>query len=366
MKKLLLVSASALLAATAFSQSVNVYNWSDYIDEEVTIDGFTETTGISLTYDVYDSNEILESKVSAGGSGYDVVVPTSDFLARGFEQGSYQELDLSRLDNLGNQDATIQAFADSLAGGANRGLVYMWGTTGIAYNVDAIAERLGDDAPTDSWGLILDPANAEALADCGVAILDAPTDVLPNVMAYLGLDGTSQATKDLVAAGRALEAVRPHLAYINSSQSIEDMATGEICAAIMWSGDAFQAAYRASDELENGITIEYVIPKEGTNMWFDMFAMPADASNIDEAYAFIDYMLDAEVAAANVNYVWYASGNAAAKNSLILKCLSTQASTRPQKHKKTCSWCQFTHLKPTVLSVVFGAASQARTKKHMT
>ena len=313
MKKLLLVSASALLAATAFSQSVNVYNWSDYIDEEVTIDGFTETTGISLTYDVYDSNEILESKVSAGGSGYDVVVPTSDFLARGFEQGSYQEMDLSRLDNLGNQDATIQAFADSLAGGANRGLVYMWGTTGIAYNVDAIAERLGDDAPTDSWGLILDPANAEALADCGVAILDAPTDVLPNVMAYLGLDGTSQATKDLVAAGRALEAVRPHLAYINSSQSIEDMATGDICAAIMWSGDAFQAAYRASDELENGITIEYVIPKDGTTMWFDMFAIPADASNIDEAYAFIDYMLDAEVAAANVNYVWYASGNAAAR-----------------------------------------------------
>ena len=316
MKKMLVVSAAALMTGFAFAQSVNVYNWSDYIDEEVTIDGFTNTTGIDLTYDVYDSNEILEAKMSAGGSGYDVAVPTSDFLARGFEEGYYQELDLSRLSNLGNQDASTQAFADSLAEGANRGIVYMWGTTGVAYNVDAVAARLGDDAPVDSWGLILDPENAAALADCGVAILDAPTDVLPNVMAYLGLDGTSQATEDLVAAGRALEAVRPHLAYINSSQSIDDMATGEICAAIMWSGDAFQAAYRASDELENGITIEYVIPKEGTNMWFDMFAIPADARNLDEAYAFIDYMLDADVAAANVNYVWYASGNEAAKASI--------------------------------------------------
>ena len=172
MRKIVTVSAASLLTGLAFAQSVNVYNWSDYVDEEVTIDGFTDATGIALTYDVYDSNEILEAKVGAGGSGYDVVVPTSDFLARGFEGGYYQDLDLSRFSNLSNQDATIQAFADALAGGPNRGLVYMWGTTGIAYNADAIAERLGDDAPVDSWALILDPNNAKALADCGVAILD--------------------------------------------------------------------------------------------------------------------------------------------------------------------------------------------------
>ena len=312
---IILAAALAVMAGPAQAQEVlNVYNWSDYIAED-TIANFEAETGIKVTYDMYDSNEVLEAKMLAGSSGYDVVVPTGDFLARGREAGAYQDLDLARLGNYGNQDMQVQDFANAQIGVGNAGAVYMWGTTGVAYNAAMIEERLGADAPTDSWSLILDPKYASKLEDCGVAILDAPTDVLPNVIAYMGGDGTSMDAKDFEAAGDVLNAVRPHLRYIHSSQSINDIANGDICAAIMWSGDAFQAAYRA-EEAENGHVIEYYIPKEGTNLWFDHFAIPADAANLDNAYKFIDYMLRADVAASNVNYVWYASGSEAAKPSI--------------------------------------------------
>ena len=299
---------------------LKIYNWSDYIAED-TISNFEAETGIIVTYDMYDSNEVLEAKMLAGSSGYDLVVPTADFLARGREAGAYQDMDLSRIQNASNQDPEIQAQADRMVGSNSAGLVYMWGSTGIAYNEDMVAERLGDDAPTDSWSLILDPANAAKLEDCGIAILDAPTDVLPNVMTYLGYPGTSMEKSHFEAAGDALSAIRPYLRYINSSQSINDIANGDICAAIMWSGDAFQAAYRA-EEAENGNVIDYYIPNEGTNLWFDVMAIPADAKNVDNAYKFVDYMMRADVAAANVNYVWYASGNEAARPDIDPEILS--------------------------------------------
>ena len=299
---------------------LKIYNWSDYIAEN-TISNFEAETGIIVTYDMYDSNEVLEAKMLAGSSGYDLVVPTADFLARGREAGAYQDMDLSRIQNASNQDPEIQAQADRMIGANSAGLVYMWGSTGIAYNEDMVAERLGDDAPTDSWSLILDPANAAKLEDCGIAILDAPTDVLPNVMTYLGHPGTSMEKSHFEAAGDALSAIRPYLRYINSSQSINDIANGDICAAIMWSGDAFQAAYRA-EEAENGHVIDYYIPNEGTNLWFDVMAIPADAKNVDNAYKFVDYMMRADVAAENVNYVWYASGNKAAMPDIDPEILS--------------------------------------------
>lgn len=300
--------------------NLNIYNWSDYIAED-TIANFEAETGINVTYDVYDSNEVLEAKMLAGSSGYDLVVPTADFLARGREAGAYQDIDLSKISNAKNQDADIQGQANNMLNSASAGLVYMWGSTGIAYNEDMIAERLGDDAPTDSWSLILDPENAAKLEDCGIAILDAPTDVLPNVMTYLGFPGTSTDKAHFEAAGEALSAIRPYLRYINSSQSINDIANGDICAAIMWSGDAFQAAYRA-EEAENGHVIDYYIPKEGTNLWFDVMALPVDAKNVENAYKFVDFMMRADVAAENVNYVWYASGNKAAEASIDPEILS--------------------------------------------
>jgi putrescine transport system substrate-binding protein len=312
MKKLSFICVIAMaVSAPAFAGgSLNIYNWSDYIGED-TIANFEAETGIDVTYDMYDSNEVLDAKMMAGSSGYDLVVPTADFLVRGREAGVYQDMDLSRLANAGNQDPQIQGLANEAMDSETAGLVYMWGTTGVAYNEKMIADRLGDDAPTDSWSLILDPKYASKLEDCGIAVLDAPTDVLPNVIAYLGKDGTSKNKADFEAAGKVLNAIQPHLRYIHSSQSINDMANGDLCAAIMWSGDAFQAAARA-EEAENGHVINYVIPSEGTNMWFDILAIPADAKNLDNAYKFIDYMMRPDVAAANVNYVWYASGNAAA------------------------------------------------------
>ena len=314
--RILLAAAAATLTAGAAhaQETLNVYNWSDYIAED-TIANFEAETGIKVTYDMYDSNEVLEAKMLAGSSGYDVVVPTGDFLARGREAGAYQDLDLARLGNYSSQDMQVQSFANNQIGVGNAGAVYMWGTTGIAYNVAMIEERLGADAPTDSWSLILNPQYASKLEDCGIVILDAPTDVLPNVIAYMGGDGTTTDGEVFEGAGEVLNAVRPHLRYIHSSQSINDIANGDICAAIMWSGDAFQAAYRA-EEAENGHVIEYYIPKEGTNLWFDHFAIPADAKNLDNAYRFIDYMLRADVAASNVNYVWYASGSEGAKSSI--------------------------------------------------
>ena len=316
MQKLITASLVALLstgAAWADGQ-LNVYNWSDYIAED-TIANFEKETGIKVTYDMYDSNEVLEAKMSAGSSGYDVVVPTADFLARGRQAGVYATLDFARLSNLKNQNAQVQGLANKQMQDDKAGLVYMWGTTGIAYNEKKIAERLGDKAPTNSWALILDPANAAKLADCGIAILDAPTDVLPNVIAYMGKPGDTTDAKLFQQAGEVLNKVRPHLRYIHSSQSINDIANGDICAAIMWSGDALQAADRA-DQAGNGQIINYYIPSEGTNLWFDMLAIPADSRNIDNAYRFIDYMLRADVAASNVNYIWYASGNAAANDKI--------------------------------------------------
>ena len=187
MKPTIKYAAIAILASNiAYAEGqLNIYNWSDYIAED-TIANFEAETGISVTYDVYDSNEVLEAKMMAGSSGYDLVVPTGDFLARGREAGVYADIDVSRLSNNGNQDRQVQGLADAQIDARNAGVVYMWGTTGVAYNVDMVRERLGDNAPTDSWALILDPANAEKLADCGIAILDAPTDVLPNVIAYQG------------------------------------------------------------------------------------------------------------------------------------------------------------------------------------
>ena len=310
-KKIVFFAILASLSSSAFADGrLNIYNWSDYIGED-TISKFEAETGIDVTYDVYDSNEVLEAKMLSGSSGYDVVVPTASFLAPGFESGAYQALDLSKLRNFRNQDKAIQAQANSVIGRNDAGIVYMWGTTGVAYNEAMIKKRLGSNAPTDSWSLILDPKIASKLQDCGIAILDSPTDVLPNVINYLGGDGATTNRKEFEKAGEYLAKLLPHLRYIHSSQPITDMANGDLCVAMMWSGDAFQAAARA-EEADNGQVINYYIPIEGTNLWFDMLAMPNDAKNPENAYKFIDFMMRSDVAAANVNYVWYASGNSAA------------------------------------------------------
>jgi len=305
-------AALALLPAAtgALAQDeVRVFNWSDYIAPAV-IEAFTAATGIRVVYDVYDSNDTLEARLLAGASGFDVVVPTADFMRRQIRAGVYQPLNRDLLPNLVHLDPDLMARAAEFDPGNTHGVIYMWGTTGLGYNVDALADRLGRDTPVTSWGMVFDPAIAAELADCGIAFLDSATDMIPAAMAWLGIDPRSTQTADFEAAAAALDAVRPFVRYFHSSQYIADLANGEICIAVGWSGDVFQAAERAA-EAGRGVEIGYAIPAEGAMQWFDMMAIPADAPNPEAAHAFVNFVMDPEMTAAITNHVWYANANAA-------------------------------------------------------
>lgn len=293
--------------ATAQENVVKVYNWSDYIDPS-TLEEFTAETGIEVVYDVFDSNETLETKLLAGSTGYDVVVPTGYFLSRQIQAGIFKELDKSKLANWGNLDKSLMAQAAKYDPDNRHAMIWMWGTSGIAYDVAKIKERLGD-VPVDSWSVLLDPANAEKLADCGIYMLDSVTDVVPSVLQYLGEDPDSKDPAVLQKAAEQLAKVRPFVRKFHNSEGINALATGDICAALIYSGDAGIAATRA-EEAGSGLEIKYVVPKEGAQLWFDMMAIPADASNPDAAQTFMNYMMRPEVIAKSSNFVTYPSGNA--------------------------------------------------------
>jgi putrescine transport system substrate-binding protein len=311
MIRTLSLTSVALLALPALAQDnvIHVYNWSDYIAED-TVAKFEEATGIKVVYDVYDSNEVLEAKLLTGNSGYDVVVPTSSFLQRQVGAGVYQPLDKSKLPNLANMDPALMERAAAYDPGNEHAAIYMWGTIGIGYDVAKVKERLGEDAPLDSWAMVFDPQYAEKLADCGITLLDSSTDMFQVALAYLGLDPLSTEVDDMEKAAELLAGVRPHIRKYSSSEYISDLATGEACVSVGFSGDIFIAAARA-EEAGSGIEIEYVVPQEGTQLWFDMMAIPADAPNPEGAHAWINFMMDPQVSADVTNYVWYANANAA-------------------------------------------------------
>jgi putrescine transport system substrate-binding protein len=307
---LLMAALAGLVAVPAYAQedkTVHIYNWSDYIAED-TIAKFENETDYKVVYDVYDSNEVLEAKLLAGNSGYDVVVPTSQFLQRQIAAGVYQPLDKSKLPNLKNMDPDLMKAAAAYDPDNAHSVIYMWGTTGIGYDEAKVKERLGEDAPVNSWALIFDPQYAEKLADCGITLLDSSTDVLPSALAYLGLDPTSTKADDLEQAAKLVEGVRPYIRYFHSSQYINDLANGEVCVSLGFSGDVFIAAARA-EEAGNGIDIAYAVPKEGALQWFDMMAIPADAPNPEGALAWINFIMEPQITADITNYVWYASAN---------------------------------------------------------
>ncbi|GAA0779290.1 polyamine ABC transporter substrate-binding protein [Roseibium denhamense] len=310
------VAALSLMTGAALAQdrSVNIYNWSDYIDESI-LEDFTKETGIEVVYDVFDSNEVLETKLLAGGTGYDIVVPTGTFLSRQIQAGVFSELDKSKLSNLSNMWKDIEARVEKYDPGNAYSINYMWGTTGLGYNVEKVKEILGEDAPVDSWDLLFKPENAEKLAECGIHVLDAPTELFPAALNYLGLDPDSKDTGDIEKAGELLKTVRPHVQKFHSSEYINALANGDICLAVGWSGDVLQARDRAA-EADNGVTVEYAIPKEGALMWFDQMAIPADAKNTEEAHEFLNYIMRPDVMAKASNYVYYANGNKASQELL--------------------------------------------------
>jgi putrescine transport system substrate-binding protein len=304
----LLLTLAASAAAAAEDHRLNIYNWSDYIAEE-TVPRFEKETGITVNYDVYDSNEVLEAKLLAGQSGYDLVVPSaSPYLARQVAAGVYLKLDKAKLANYGNLDPQILAAAAVADPGNQYGVPYLWGTTGIGYNPAKVKAALGDAAPVDSDHLLFDPANAQKLASCGISLLDSAQEIFPAALAYLGRDPLSRDPEDLARAAAVVAAIRPSVRKFHSSQYINDLANGDLCVAFGYSGDVLQARNRAR-EAKNGVDIAYTIPKEGAMIWIDMMAIPKDAPHSEAALRFIDYVLRPETIAAISNTVAYANPN---------------------------------------------------------
>lgn len=322
-KMLIAVLALFLAANPALAQQrvLNIFNWSDYIDPRL-IDEFTKETGIRVTYDTYDSNEVLEAKLLAGRSGYDLVVPSGTFLQRQIEGGLLQPIDRSKLRNSGAIWSQIDRRLATYDPGNRYAINYAWFTTGIAYNVAKAKARLGDQQIA-SWDLFFKPENLRKFADCGVYVLDSPEDIFAIALAYLGLNPDSKSQTDIAKASALLQKVRGSIRKFHSSEYINALANGDICLAIGWSGDTLQARSRAR-ESRNGVEIEYVIPKEGTLMSLDNIAMPKDAANVAEAYTFIDFMLRAENAARNTTATNFANGVEASK-----AMLPTEIQTNP-------------------------------------
>jgi putrescine transport system substrate-binding protein len=305
------VCVTITVASPAQERALNVYNWSDYIDPTV-LDEFTKETGIKVRYDTFDANETLETKLLAGNSGYDVVVPTGYFLQRQIKAGVFQKLDKRKLPNLANVWPVVAKRLATYDPGNQYAVNYMWGTTGIGYNAKAARERLSEGAVINSWDVVFNPELIAKFKDCGIYMLDSADDILPAALHYLGLNPNSTDRADLDRAADLVSKIRPAVRKFHSSEYINALAGGEICLVVGWSGDIKQARNRAK-EANNGVEIGYAIPRKGAQMWFDNLAVPKDAPHPDAAHAFINFLLKPDVAARNSNFVAYANGNLASQ-----------------------------------------------------
>ncbi|KWU51917.1 polyamine ABC transporter substrate-binding protein [Pseudomonas palleroniana] len=293
-------------AAQADDKVLHVYNWSDYIAPD-TIANFEKESGIKVVYDVFDSNETLEAKLLAGKSGYDIVVPSNNFLAKQIKAGVYQELDKSKLSNYGNLNKSLLKAVSVSDPDNKHAFPYMWGSIGIGYNPEKVKAALGVDK-IDSWDVLLKPENIAKLKSCGVSFLDSPTEMLPVALHYLGLPTDTQKKEDLKKAEDLFLKIRPSISYFHSSKYISDLANGNICVAVGYSGDIQQAKSRAA-EAGGKVKVAYDIPKEGAGSFYDMVAIPKDAENVDAAYKFMNYLLKPEVMAAITDSVRFPNGN---------------------------------------------------------
>jgi putrescine transport system substrate-binding protein len=295
---------------TAGGRVLNLYIWSDYLAAD-TLSNFEKQTGIKVHVAYFDTNETLETKLLAGSSGYDIVVPTASYFERQIKAGVYLTLDKSKLPNLANMDPQLMAKVAQHDPDNAHGIIYTWGTNGIGYN-EKMVRALMPDAPLDSWRMIFDPAVASKVAKCGISVLDSPAEMMRAVYNYLGKDPNSQSPDDLVQADAVLTKIRPYIRNINSSEYIEALANGDLCLAVGYNGDVMQARDRARDA-NKGIEIKYFVPKEGSILWFDMLAIPKDAPDPESAYAFMNYIMTPQVIADISNFKRYANGNAASQ-----------------------------------------------------
>jgi putrescine transport system substrate-binding protein len=317
-----LVAALALFSPSvkAEQRTVNFYNWSNYMAPLV-LEDFTRETGIKVVYDTFDANETLETRLMAGKSGYDVVVPTAYFLQRQITANIFQKLDKSKLPNLANAWPVVTQRLATYDPGNLYAANYMWGTTGIGYNVRMVQKILGPDATIDSWDSVFKPENLAKFKECGVHMLDSADDIFPAALGYLGLDPNSTKQADLEKAADLVAKVRPSVRKFHSSEYLSALATGEICLVVGWSGDIMQARSRAA-EAKSDVDIGYSIPKQGAQMFFDNLAIPADAKNVAEAYELINYLYRPDVAAKNSDFLSYANGNLASQKLIDPKILN--------------------------------------------
>lgn len=321
-----LIPLMLVASVSQAAQDVRIYNWTDYIAPD-TLKNFQQASGVTPHYDVYDSNETLDAKLMAGRSGYDVVFPSNHFMARQIQGGALKQLDKSQLPNWQNLNPTLLNALEGNDPGNQHGFPYLWGSTGIGYNVEKVKAVLGDDVPLDSWDLIFKPELMAKLSQCGVAILDNGPEMLPIALHYLGLPHHSQNPEDYKKAEALLMEMRKNVAYFHSSKYVGELANGDVCMAVGFSGDIMQASARAK-EAGNGVDIAYVIPKEGAPMWFDMVAIPKDAPNEKAAYAFMNYLLEPKVIAGISDHVHYANGNSKA-DSLVDPALKADPTVYP-------------------------------------
>jgi putrescine transport system substrate-binding protein len=319
---------AAAPAAVEEEAVLNVYNWSDYIAPE-TVAKFEAETKIKVTYDEMDSNETLETKILAGDTGYDIVVPSSSFLGRQIKAGAYQKLDRSKLPNWGNLDAGLMAKLSDVDPGNEHSAPYLWGTTGIGYNIDKIKAVFGNTDVVNSWDLVFKPENLAKLKSCGVTFLDAASEIIPVTLHALGEDPNSFDPAVIDKAAAKLESIRPSITNFHSSEYIDALASGNICLVVGWSGDVIQARARA-EEAGNGVKIGYSIPKEGTAMWFDMMAIPKTAKHPGNAHKFLDFLMRPEIIAEISNYVSYPNVNSASQ-PLVDKSITDDPMITPTK-----------------------------------
>ena len=298
----------------AGAKDLNLYIWSDYLAAD-TLSNFEKQFGIKVHPAYYDTNETLETKLLAGNSGFDIVVPTASYFERQIKAGAYLVLDKSKLPNLQNMDPQLMSRVASNDPGNAHGVIYLWGSNGIGYN-EKMVKALLPDAPLDSWRLIFDPQIAAKVAKCGISLLDSPAEMLRAVYSYMGKDPNSQNADDLAQAEAVLSKIRPYIRNFSSSEYIEALANGDLCIAVGYNGDVLQARDRAK-EAGKGIEIKYAVPKEGTILWFDMLAIPKDAPDPDSAYAFMNYMMTPQVIADVSNFKRYANGNLASQSFVL-------------------------------------------------
>jgi len=316
---------AAARAAAGTGKVLNLYIWSDYLAPN-TLSDFEKQWGIKVHVAYFDTNETLETKLLAGSSGYDIVVPTASYFERQIKAGVYLPLDKSKLPNLKNMDPQLMERVARHDPGNEHGVIYTWGTNGIGYN-EKMVKQLMPDAPLDSWRLVFDPAVASTVAKCGISVLDSPAEMMRAVLSYLGRDPNSQKPEDLAVAEATLMKIRPYIRNINSSEYIEALANGDLCIAVGYNGDVLQARDRAR-EANKGIEVKYMVPKEGSILWFDMLAIPKDAPDVESAYAYLNYIMTPQVMADISDFKRYANANAAAQ-ALVLPAVREDPAIYP-------------------------------------